>query len=336
MPITIRAPILLATALLLTASLAARAEPPAFAVPIDCTIGSDCFVQNYVDDDPGPQARDFTCGFLTYDEHRGTDFRLPDLAAMRRGVAVLAAAAGTVVRLRDGVADISIRDDAAKAVAGREAGNAVVIDHGDGWESQYSHLRRGSISVTPGQRVEPGQPLGLVGLSGNTEFPHVHFEVRHDGAFLDPYLGPEPPTHCGGPRQGLWTKAAAATLAYRPSGLIAAGFAAGSAERGQAEDGAYHDTVLEAGTRKLVFWAELFGVHAGDRLVIEIMAPGGRSVRRSLGAVPKTSAIIFLADGMDRPLRGWAIGAWQGRIVLRRGDETLVDSRRTILQKAPG
>lgn len=170
---------------------AAAAEgAPSLDIPVRCRIGQDCFVQNYVDTDPGPGARDFACGRLTYDGHKGTDFRVPDLAAMRRGVAVVAAAPGTVARVRDGVEDVSIRQSGGPP-AGREAGNAVVVDHGNGWETQYSHLRRGSVQVRPGDRVLPGTPLGLIGLSGNTEFPHVDFAVRHQGRVVDPYTGGE-------------------------------------------------------------------------------------------------------------------------------------------------
>src|SRR5215510_1215874 len=63
-------------------------------MPIDCTIGVTCAIQNYVDVDPSPRAVDFSCGSLTYDGHNGTDFRLPDLATQQRGVNVLAAANG--------------------------------------------------------------------------------------------------------------------------------------------------------------------------------------------------------------------------------------------------
>ena len=69
---------------------------------------------------------------------------------------------------RDGMTDVSIRDAGHGAVAGREAGNGVLIEHGGGWQTQYSHLRSGSVSVKPGERVEAGTPLGLIGLSGNS------------------------------------------------------------------------------------------------------------------------------------------------------------------------
>ena len=108
---------------------------------------------------------------------------------MAKGVQVLAAAAGTVLRLRDGMDDVSIRVTGADAVKDREAGNSLIIDHGNGWETQYGHLRKGSIIVKPGQTVTAGQPIALMGLSGNTEFTHTHFEVRHNGKPVDPYTG---------------------------------------------------------------------------------------------------------------------------------------------------
>src|SRR4051812_44563995 len=155
----------------------AQESAPVLSFPVACEIGVTCFVQNYVDHDSGSGAKDYRCGALTYDGHDGTDIRLPNLAAMRKGVAVVAAADGVVRARRDGMDDVSIRDAGASAVKGREAGNGVVIDHGNGWQTQYAHMRKGSILVKPRNRVSAGQALGLVGLSGDTEFPHLHFTV---------------------------------------------------------------------------------------------------------------------------------------------------------------
>ncbi len=82
------------------------AETIRLDLPIDCIIGETCVIQVYVDRDPGPGAVDFACGHLTSDGHKGTDFRIPDLEAMRRGVAVLAAEAGQVTGIRDGMASL--------------------------------------------------------------------------------------------------------------------------------------------------------------------------------------------------------------------------------------
>ena len=80
-------------------------EPPRLQVPVDCRPGQDCFIHNYMDALPGPGARDHACGPLANDGHQGTDFRVRDLAEVTRGVVVLAAAEGRVLRVRDGLPD---------------------------------------------------------------------------------------------------------------------------------------------------------------------------------------------------------------------------------------
>ena len=86
----------------LAAPLAVTDQPIELKLPIECEIGRSCFIQNYVDHDASPNARDYQCGTLTYDSHDGTDFRLPTLVAQRAGVNVLAVADGKVLRMRDG------------------------------------------------------------------------------------------------------------------------------------------------------------------------------------------------------------------------------------------
>lgn len=56
-------------------------------------------------------------------------------------------------------------------------GNHIVVDLGDGAYAVYAHLRRGSIRVTPGQRVAAGEQLAECGNSGNTSEPHLHFQL---------------------------------------------------------------------------------------------------------------------------------------------------------------
>ncbi|MFB4419803.1 M23 family metallopeptidase [Streptomyces sp. QL37] len=67
-------------------------------------------------------------------------------------------------------------------------GNRVVIDHGtiDGkrLETTYSHLS--ALQVTTGQSVTTGHPVGLVGSTGLSTGPHLHFEVLFDGQYMDP------------------------------------------------------------------------------------------------------------------------------------------------------
>ena len=118
-----------------TAKPAKTIGAPELALPILCQPGRDCWLVNYVDMDPGPGRRDYACGKKTYDGHKGTDIAIRDLEAMKKGVAVVAAAGGVVRGARDGMEDIDFTRKGAPDIKGRECGNGVVIDHGGGWET---------------------------------------------------------------------------------------------------------------------------------------------------------------------------------------------------------
>lgn len=127
-------------------------------LPIDCTLGQNCFILAYVDALPGPQFEDFGGGRQTYDGHDGTDFGIASEHAMLQGVAVKAAAAGVVVRVRDGVADKRIANaQQASAISDIGCGNAVVIDHPAQWRTYYCHLRL----MAPGSELA-AQSQGMV------------------------------------------------------------------------------------------------------------------------------------------------------------------------------
>lgn len=57
-------------------------------------------------------------------------------------------------------------------------GTHVIIRHANGMQSYYAHGTRGSICVSPGQIVKKGQQIMLSGNTGNSQGPHLHFEVR--------------------------------------------------------------------------------------------------------------------------------------------------------------
>lgn len=65
-------------------------------------------------------------------------------------------------------------------------GQYIKIDHGNGVATLYSHLIEGSPVVAVGQVVAAGEPIGLVGASGNASVSHCHFEVWADGVRVDP------------------------------------------------------------------------------------------------------------------------------------------------------
>ncbi len=72
-------------------------------------------------------------------------------------------------------------------------GNMVEIDHGSGLTTRYAHLSR--IFTPSGSRVVAGETIALIGSTGRSTGPHLHFEVRQHGRAADPlaYLGGNAP-----------------------------------------------------------------------------------------------------------------------------------------------
>ena len=65
-------------------------------------------------------------------------------------------------------------------------GNYVVVDHGNGYQTLYAHMKNGSIAVSLGQRVGQGQLLGTMGSTGRSTGIHLHFEVISSGGKINP------------------------------------------------------------------------------------------------------------------------------------------------------
>ncbi|MEM9146925.1 MAG: M23 family metallopeptidase [Pseudomonadota bacterium] len=291
-----------------------------YLFPVDCTLGRDCFIQQHVDRDPGPGIADYRCGTLTYDGHKGTDVRLRDRAAMRAGVDVLAVAAGTVQGTRDGMADISVGDPRAPSVKGRECGNGVRIRHDDGSSAQYCHLRKGSIRVGRGARVEAGQALGAIGLSGATEFPHLHLTLRNAaGAVIDPMDTRLQDHACDLPeRATLWAE----PIAYRPGGALTAGFADRVPEYRAIKEGTAASARLAPDAPGLVFWAHFFGVRKGDQLALHLTGPDGQTITQRASAMDRDRAQQFVAAGR-RTRAPWPAGLYRGEARLLRAGVVL-------------
>jgi len=296
----------------------AAAEPPVLDVPILCAVGVECFVQKYYDHDPGAGWSDYMCGPLASPGHAATDFRLRDLVAMRAGVAVVAAVPGTVRAVRDGMADVDVHEIGEASVAGREAGNVVILSHGGGWETYYGHLMKDSIAVGRGDRVEAGQFLGLVGLSGNTEFPHVEFGVLHEGEAVDPFVGVAPPEGCGLRGTPLWSADAMEGLPYVPTGVLGAGWHTEAPDAAAARAGSYPRTKVAASAAALVFWVDLFGTHEGDIAKIRIVGPDGEPLLEHEKPLGKTQAQTFLFFGRKQPHPQWPKGLYRAEFSLER------------------
>ncbi|BBM03304.1 hypothetical protein GL2_33780 [Microbulbifer sp. GL-2] len=97
--------------------------------------------------------------------HRGTDF------AAVLGTPIVAPADGIIV----------VSTDHYKH---KNYGKIIVIDHGEGTQTLYSHLDTREVEI--GQRVKAGQKIGAVGATGKVTGPHLHFELIEKGERVDP------------------------------------------------------------------------------------------------------------------------------------------------------
>lgn len=101
--------------------------------------------------------------FKTMSQHNGVDYSVPV------GTAVFATADGTVRSLQ---------------TRGQTSGLSLMIDHGNGYETVYSHLDK--VVAQPGRKVSRGDIIAFSGNSGLSFAPHLHYEVRYRGTAVDP------------------------------------------------------------------------------------------------------------------------------------------------------
>lgn len=110
--------------------------------------------------------RDWNNGKQTYDDHTGIDYNA------KQGTAILAAAPGIVSHV--GLVESS-----------GNRGNYVEITCAFHFITYYHHMDQ--IIVEEGEKVQRGQTIGTVGSTGASSEPHLHFEIKQDGIFIDPY-----------------------------------------------------------------------------------------------------------------------------------------------------
>jgi len=219
--------------------------------------GRDWVINNYVDLDATSGTLDYIggsgSGAKTYNGHNGIDIDVPNFRWMDDGVSiVLAAASGVVTSVRDNEPD---RNTSCTGNA-----NLVQVRHEDGLSALYGHLRKGSAAVSVGQQVSAGAVLGVVGSSGCSTAPHLHFELR-DAAnrVVDPF------------RDGLWAAPPIYNTAITLMDLV---IAAGNMTVQQIKDPAPNVTSIPGGS-VLGVGVSMAGGGAGDVVRMVITAPSG-------------------------------------------------------------
>ncbi len=301
-------------------------QPFSLGFPLECKLGETCFVQNYVDHELGSGYRDFHCGAMTYDGHDGTDFRIASMAEERAGVAVLAAANGVVKRVRDGVPDALMTAATKAEVAGEECGNGVIIDHGDGWQTQYCHLRRGSVALAAGRKVKRGQMIGLIGLSGATEFPHLHLTVRHKDEVVDPFAPTLAVEACSEQQSAALFDDRNQNYQYRDRIVLNFGFADGPVQTSEIEAGEMAARVPDRASGVIVAYVRVMGLNQGDVQTVSIIGPDGEVIaERAFDPLDRPKAQNVLFVGGKRPKEGWKAGIYSALYSVHHGEKGTFD-----------
>ena len=156
---------------------------------------TDCsfyYISAHVDQDPAAtNFKDYNCGTIAYDGHKGTDIAIgpfPFYKMDNNQVEVHAAAAGTIIAWHDGEFDRQCLGSGSNVTA-----NSIVVQHADGSCALYWHMKSNSLtSKGVGQTVAAGEYLGVVGSSGSSSGPHLHFEVwsgSTSATYNDPFSG---------------------------------------------------------------------------------------------------------------------------------------------------
>ncbi len=297
-------------------------EAPKFMFPVACHYGQDCWAVRYVDVDPEEgenAAKDFKCGSRTYDGHKGTDFALGSVEHMKNGVNVLAAAAGKVIRFRDGQSDDLKTEKELKDIidSKKECGNGILLDHGDGLQTIYCQLKKDSIVVKQNQRVKAGQNIAQVGQSGLAKYPHLHFGVFEDGKVLDPYTGALNSEGCRQKENPMWH--IGLPMRYEPVAIFDGGFRNKAPDFESIRRGYdINPAFLPLNSSALVFWVGFYNVEAGDKVEINIYDPSGQLFDTSTQTVKKPNIQKYFYTGRKTGDTALIKGIYKARVKFSR------------------
>jgi hypothetical protein len=289
---------------------------PSFRIPIDGVLGTDVILVNHVDHDDSQGVMDYQCGVRTYDGHQGTDFVLTSFARMDSGVAVRAAAGGVVLAAVDSLFD---RNKISVKSAG--FGNYVSLQHPQGYVTHYAHLRKGSVVVQVGDTVVSGAKLGLVGSSGNSSDPHLHFEVWKN---IDPLFGA--------------CSQSEATLVPQPRydtayTLLASGLTNWPATLDTLREQPPLRDTFAVGDTSVTFWSLQRGVRAGDQFRITWTSPSGIPWFSFSSTAEVSSEYYYWWSYITRPSEP---GIWQCSFSVNGVEESLQTFRIPEISSADG
>jgi len=278
--------------------------------PVRGHLNTDYFFTNYVDHATKKgSVLDSNCGIKTYDGHQGTDIAISDFKAMEQGVEVLAAADGIVYKVHDGEFD---RHNVLKKST---HANFVNIHHAGGLTTLYYHLKKDSITVKEGDSIKAGDVLGLVGSSGFSSGPHLHFATYINGKLVDPFSGA-----CN-QKASLWESEEKYDTTFR---VWASGITTETEVNSQRlKESLAHEPTVSISAERVTFWVHFLNAPENQNISFRFIRPDG-----SLYSLYKGQSEKYKPDGwfwgytkvvdtdMTRHLGRWTVEfAHEGKVL---------------------
>ena len=164
------------------------------------------------------------------------------------------------------------------------------------------------------------EPLGQVGLSGETQFAHLHISVRKDGDLVDPFARDYARDRCRyDSGNSVWVDGFAQAFAYQPTRVFQAGVADGRVALDDVMDGKWADFRASRHKPLVVYGLAVNGV-TGDQLNLILTGPNGEIVRSLRDPLPKRKSQWFAFGGKAAPAGGWPAGRYETKVqVVRDG-----------------
>lgn len=166
-------------------------------LPLQCTLGEDCFILYYPDRIVQGGFRDYKCGKLSFENNKSVVFNYISATEELPGIEVIAASEGVVSKV--------VLDKPTKGVNSMVNTGIpyVIISHKNGFKTKYSFLNRHKILVKKGQRVSRADVIAFTN-DINAGFNELYFSVLKRGRAIDPFLGADAAYGCDSRGKSLW------------------------------------------------------------------------------------------------------------------------------------
>jgi hypothetical protein len=291
--------------------------------PMGGRLYHDVYTNNYVDLDPTTGLLDWDCSNHTYDGHTGNDTVLRSFDEQAVGVPVYAAIDGIVVWSADGYFDMNT-----EVVENcQNEANAIIIDHGGDLFGYYWHHRNGSVEVVAGDTVVAGEQIALIGSSGCSTAPHLHFELRDEAAWGGSVI--EPSTGDCNPGYSLWQDQ---EEIVREAYIGDVGVTEIPWDQWPAWPNRLpNQAQIPLGSNVIYGWQYFHNFNSGDEWTYQFRRPDGVLACEYSGTFGYTIRSLRLVWGIPCPEMSSVPGAWHAELFIN--GESLVDTEILIVEK---